>query len=100
LQGPLLAGWRFWNVVLSTALFVYAGYRILSAPGPGAGLAALLALVPILGFIWVCDYWAAWLGPLFGGGHYAKSVDSSSPAWLIALFGWIILLTVLALALA
>ena len=90
--------WRFWNAALSALFFAWSAASLHGEIGLHRALPIVISQVPVLGFIWFCDFWSGWLGPLLSGGLNTKSIDRGSPAWLIAAAGWLILLSVFGLA--
>ena len=86
---------RTWSRPLSLAVYGLAALLLWGARGRDAALLFLLTQAFVLPFIWFPDFFGEWLGafPMPGaGGYNARIVDRESPAWLVAVFGWLILL--------
>jgi len=85
-----------WNRSLSLAVYAVAAALVLAAHGREPALLFLLTQAFVLPFIWFADLFGEWIGPfpMPGWGSGRHTVDRESPAWLIALFGWLILLGV------
>ena len=84
-----------WNRRLSLAAYVAGAVLIGRARDAQATFLFLITQAPVLVFIWFADYWSEWLGPFpMPQGGRGRVIDQESPAWLIATFGWMILLMV------
>ena len=82
-----------WNRLLSLGAYLLAAALIWSARGSKAAGIFVVTQAVVLIFIWFADFFGAWIGPPpFPGGYSAKVIDQESPAWLIAGFGWLILI--------
>ena len=84
-----------WSRLLSLGAYLLGSALIWSTRGsPAAGIFMLTQAVVLI-FIWFADFFSSWIGaPPFPGGHTAKVIDQESPAWLVAAFGWLILVGV------
>jgi hypothetical protein len=84
-----------WNRTLSLVAYLGGAALIWNTRGADTASLFLLTQALVLIFIWFPDFFGSWLGaPPFGGGNSAKVIDQESPAWLVAGFGWLILLGV------
>ncbi|MCS7470907.1 hypothetical protein NZK35_29995 [Stieleria sp. ICT_E10.1] len=72
-------------VALSLAV-IYTAIAVAMA-GPAAIPGMLILLVPPLGLIWFADELSEFTGYVGKGG----TIDQSSPEFLIAAFGWLVL---------
>jgi hypothetical protein len=75
---------------LDTFIIISTGAPPHSSPWLGAGNA--LPLIIPLGLIWFCDILGAYVGPVDRGGF----VNVETPGWMIAAFGWLLLLAPIA----
>lgn len=67
---------------------IVAGLYFLAAANPGQDAPwLLLFLLPVLSFIWLSEEWGGYKGPTARG-----LITSSSPASLVRLMGWFLLL--------
>lgn len=88
-----------WNRVLSLAVYLLGAALIWGARGGEAAGIFVVSQAFVLLFIWFADSFSAWIGaPPFPGGLGAKVIDQESPSWLIAAFGWLILISVFAVS--
>jgi len=84
-----------WNRTLSLFAYLAGAAFIWSARGADTARVFLLSQALVLIFIWFSDFFGSWIGaPPFSGGSSAKVIDQGSPGWLVAAFGWLILLGV------
>jgi len=90
---------RALNLLLSAGWVAYVVLTSSQRGGPSAAVPFFLPALASLGFLWFSPFWAGWLGPLGGGSGHTKSIDQPSPAWLIALVAWLILVVTGSLAL-
>lgn len=84
-----------WNRALSLVAYLTGAALIWDARDADTAGLFLLTQALVLILIWFPDFFGSWLGaPPFARGHSAKVVDQESPAWLVAAFGWLILIGV------
>jgi len=84
-----------WNRLFSLTAYVAGTLLLGSAHGLQAAVLFAMSQVVVLLFIWFADFFGDWIGaPPFGGGNGAKVIDRESPGWLVAGFGWMILIGV------
>jgi hypothetical protein len=84
-----------WNRALSLGVYVLATGLVSRARGAEAAGIFAFTQAFVLMFIWFAEYFSGWIGPFpLPGGHSSKVIDQETPAWLIAAFGWLILIGV------
>ncbi len=84
-----------WSRFLSLGAYLLGSTLIWSARGSDSAAIFMLTQAVVLLLIWFADFFSTWIGaPPFGAGQGAKVIDQESPAWLIAAFGWLILVGV------
>jgi hypothetical protein len=85
-----------WNRALSLGAYFCAIGLIWRARGGESARIFASTQLFVLVFIWFADYFSGWMGPFPLPGGRGKVIDQESPAWLIAAFGWLILIGVFA----
>jgi hypothetical protein len=84
-----------WNRLLALAVYLLAAAAIWGKHGSRSAAVFLITQAVVLVFIWFSEAFGEWIGPPpLPGGHRARVIDRETPPWLVAAFGWLILIGV------